>query len=213
MATKAGRKSTGAESFARIMPIFIVVFFIGYAIVAYALLFIPKLGRLVSGGDLDMAPYAARLDETRAYDQQLQTLQSAYDAVTPDRRAGVEQMIPAGTDTQSLYAVFDSLAAQNGMVLISVSTALDSATMTQSGRQVVQVSINLAGGTYPALKTFLAALEHEQRIIDVQSIVFGKDSSDYAITADAYVFSPARLTTPPPAPIAAAAPSDQNTGQ
>lgn len=185
------------ETLARALPILTIVFGLGYALAAYSFLFIPKLGRMVPGGDLDVAPYQRRVDEAVQYQAKVKAMQQDYAAVDAGRRAKVQAMVPMTSETQSLYILFDTLVTSSGGVLTSVDTVPNTEMVNPDGRYEVVGNVNLRGMDYEQFKRFLAALERTERIIDVSSVSLGSSEGSYSLPFRAYGFAEKRLTEIP----------------
>lgn len=189
------------ESLARALPILTVVAALMYAVAAYAFLFIPKMGRVVGGGDLDVSPLERMAADNEAYVASLDEVQRQYLAVEADRRTRVQNMIPSGTNPQSLYVLFDEIAKANSAVLSSIDVANMLETRNGNGRYVVRGSVVFEGIRYEQFKRLLFDLERSERIIDVKSVVFGANDTSYSVTFYAYAFDPTRLRETPAVPV------------
>src|SRR5688572_33106670 len=117
MATPA--RAIPLAGIAKMLPVITGVVAVAYLLAAYVMLFMPKLGRLVKGGELDLSVYETRLSETQAYADSLKSVGTAYQAVNPDRRSRVLNMVPVTPDTPGLYVQVDTIARTHGLVLVS----------------------------------------------------------------------------------------------
>ncbi len=193
------RKAPATETFAKMLPVFTALLAVGYAVSAYAFLFIPKLGRTVSGGDLDLKPYHDRISETAAYQAQLKEMKGAYDTVNAERRARVQGIVPDALDGESLYVLLDSVVQAHGGVLASIETAPDAKKITVSGRRAIRVTASVRNTDYQGIKLILTDLERATRVLDVQSVVFASGTKQYGIVFRAYSFDQDRLRSQPTA--------------
>ncbi len=186
-----------AETLAKMLPVFTGLVAFGYAMTAYAFLFMPKLGRTVSGGDLDLKPYQDRIAEAAAYQTRLKTLQSDYASVNAERRARVQEIVPDRLDAESLYVLLDGITQAHGGVLGNIDTSPDTKRIAANGRRAVRATVSIRNVDYQGLKLILTDLERSTRVMDVQSVVFTPGSKTYGIVFRAYAFDPERLRTAP----------------
>lgn len=181
---------------AKMLPVITGVVAIAYLLAAYVLLFMPKLGRLVSGGELDLTVYETRLAETQAYADSLKAVVAAYGSVNPDRRSRVLNIVPVTPDTPGLYVQVDAIARAHGLVLVSIDAVPDEKSTTLAGRKTVRVAINVAGATYQQFKLFLSDLERSERVLDVQAVIFTPASGNYGLVLRAYSLDQQKILQP-----------------
>lgn len=195
---------------AKMLPVITGIAAVAYLLAAYVLLFMPKLGRLVSGGELDLSVYEARLAETQTYADSLKAAVTAYETVNPDRRSRVLNMVPVTPDAPGLYVQVDAIARAHGLVLVSIDAVPDEKSTTPAGRKTVRVAINVAGATYQQFKLFLSDLERSERVLDVQAVIFTPSSGNYGMVLRAYSLDQQKILQPetavPVDPSAPAAP-------
>lgn len=187
------------------LPIITGLLAVGYLVAAYALLFLPKLGRLVKGGELDLSAYDDRIAETQSYLDGLKVTVGAFNKVNPERRGRVQNIVPTAPDAPGLYVQIDAIARAHDMVLVSVDALPNDKPPTLAGRKGVRVTLNVAGGTYQQMKLFLMDIERSERILDVQDVVFTPASASYGLVLHAYYYDaevalhPELLLVAPPA--------------
>jgi hypothetical protein len=181
-------RANQSAGIAKMMPVITGLVFVAYAVAAYVFLFMPKIGRLVEGGEYDLSVYETRIAEAETYANQLKELESSYRSINPDRRGRVLNMVTLGPDAPGLYVQLDALARTHDMVLVSVDAIPDEKSTSPAGRKTVRAAFNVAGGTYQQLKLFLADLERSERILDAQAVIFTPATGSYGIVARAYYF-------------------------
>jgi len=191
------RKPVMAETLAKMLPILTGLVAVGYAVTAYAFLFMPKLGRTVTGGDLDLKPYQDRITEAAAYQTQLKTLQASFTTVNAERRARVQGMVPDDLDSESLYVLLDSIAQAHNGVLANIETSPEPKRITPDGRRAIRVTASIRNADYQSIKLILTELERSSRVIDVQSVVFTAGTKTYGLVFRAYSFDEDRLHSEP----------------
>lgn len=178
------------------LPIITGLLAVGYLVAAYVLLFLPKLGRLVKGGELDLSSYEDRISETRSYLDSLKGVVTNFNKVNPDRRSRVQNMVPVSPDAPGLYVQLDAIARAHDMVLVSVDALPDEKSSSPAGRKNVRVTVNIAGGTYQQMKLLLADIERSERILDVQAVIFTPSSASYGLVLKAYYFDAIHVLQP-----------------
>lgn len=193
------------------LPVITGIVAVAYLLAAYVLLFMPKLGRLVEGGELDLSAYETRLAETQAYADSLKGVVSSYQSVNAERRGRVLNMVPTTHDTPGLYVQMDAIARAHGLVLVSIDAVPDEKSTSAAGRKTIRVAINVAGATYQQFKLFLSDVERAERILDVQAVIFTPSSGNYGLVLRAYSLDPLVLqpgAAPADPAAAAAAPAE-----
>ena len=102
----------------------------------------------------------------------------------------LEKTLPLKKDVASLFVQFQALAEKHQFRLLSVNIddAIDrtAATTAAAGVQQLNVSLNLAGGSYVNLKEFLASIESNLRLFDINAVYFSPDSSSYSMNLFTY---------------------------
>jgi hypothetical protein len=181
----APRAKQSSEKFARMMPVALVVVLLGYLLSAYMVVFLPKLGRLVGGGSLDVAPLEKSVQDERAYQERLRQQLSVFEGLNPTQRAKATSLVTVGPDVPGILVQIEEIARQSGIVPTSIdATAVDKA--ASGGRRMVRVSFNVSGGDYAAFKSLLANLERSERVFDVQSVVMNPLGATFTLTVNAY---------------------------
>lgn len=176
--------------FAMYLPAIIVVVAILYGLAAYFLLFMPKIGQLMSGGALDLKPLEARLGDYEAYLDQITVEKDEFKMLHSDHVRKVPQILPDWEDAPNLFVQMDAVARENGLVLTSIDTVADGGAPGPHGVRRVRVSLSLAGGTFKEFENFLGSLEHLIRISDIDSLTFSSGDTTYSVILTAYFIEP-----------------------
>ncbi|MDX1440628.1 MAG: type 4a pilus biogenesis protein PilO [Rubricoccaceae bacterium] len=109
--------------------------------------------------------------------------------LTGTDRDKFENIVPSGVDAATIVSSIDSIAAGTGMQLVEVSV---SENRTERGARTQSVAITMElEGRYESFTSFLAQLERNVRLMDVQSLEVGvtQQSSTiltYSVNANAY---------------------------
>src|SRR3989344_2512119 len=139
----------------------------------------------------DVAAANLALAELKDISQKADSLRETYNSVRQEDKEKISRMIPTGSDTANAVTDLEQTTARNGMILRSVDFALPAAGKQatgagkefnlQSGLYILPVSFEVIG-RYDSFRRFLADLELNQRVLDVQTVNFG------SAVADAYTF-------------------------
>ncbi len=127
----------------------------------------------------------ATADDLESYETRLaQTLRRYQDTRRDSVRsvARIDALLPATSDTAALFAEFQEVVEQTGLVLVSLR--ISPAVGTSPQATLLQMSVT--GGNYPALKRLLEVLERNLRLTDVVSLGFDAAVQSYTITAKVY---------------------------
>ncbi len=178
------------------LPAIIVVVGLLYAGAAYFLLFMPKIGRLMTGGALDVRPLEARLGDYRDYLTEITDEKERFSQINSAYLRKVRNMLPDWQDNPNLYVQMEQLAQSNGMVLASIDTIPDDGPPGPDGVKQVRVSLSLMGGTYKEFKSFLASLEDLVRVSDIESLTFSSGDTNYNVILTAYYIEPGFQPSP-----------------
>ncbi len=171
------------------MPVVTGVVAVAVLAVGYGYALKPMIGRVMSGGVYDAAPYRAALEDEKNYQSTLKAKVSEYESINESRRGAIAAMIPTTSDLPGIYVALDDLAKKRGITLLSVD-AVPAAEADEFGHYPIQVSARFSGGGYGLLKTVLLDIERSRRLFDVQSLVFSPESDSISLTMVAYYIDP-----------------------
>lgn len=190
-------KPRAKEGLVKALPAITAVLGVAYAVAAYFLLFMPKIGPLLAGGSLDTAAIEARIADDEAYLKQIAASAQTFKKLNPERKEKLQAIVPLQPGVPDIYVQLDALARAHDLVLVSVDAVPDEKTVSPTGRRIVRSAINVVGGTYEQFKLFLSDVERSLRVFDVQTVVFTPGSSNYGLVLRAYYLDVDR----PPAPV------------
>jgi hypothetical protein len=189
----------------KFMPIILVGAIVGYAALAYVLLFMPKIGKFLDGGEYDLRPLEARLEDEADYLSEINQALVDYKLVNASHKRKLSLMLPPDEDVPGLYVQLSEIAQNNDFVLLSVDTLLDPES-NGAGPNKVHVAANFAGNDYEGFLLLLNDIERLVRVADVKSISFTAGTGNYSVLMDTYYldegFSQIRQTEEiPPQPL------------
>ncbi|KPJ85506.1 hypothetical protein AMJ57_02905 [Parcubacteria bacterium SG8_24] len=179
-------KPKGPTALTRLLPVVTVLAALLYAGAAYYLLFVPKLGQIVGGGEFDTTAIRQQVSDTRSRLEALKEAFSAYSKLNPEHVQRLKRIVPDDADIPGLFVQIDNLARKRGMVLVSVDAVVDDKAASLVGVKPVRISVNIAGGDYERFRLLLSDIELSLRLFDVQSIVFTPTSENYSMLMNAY---------------------------
>lgn len=120
-------------------------------------------------------------------------LVSAEKQIDPQSLARLNQFLPNSPDDVELILNLDSLAARSGLSLSGVSVAdtpLSGSGTASNGKAYNSIDLSLAAtGSYASFRTFLSAIEHSSRILDISSLTVGGSNTGvytYSMTLRLY---------------------------
>ena len=124
-------------------------------------------------------------DDLAAYEQRLtSTLQKYQDTRRDAVRsvARLDTLLPATADSAALFAEFQEVVEQTGLVLVSLRISPG----TSDSPRATLLQLSVTGGNYPALKRLLTVLERNLRLTDVINLGFDATVQSYTINAKVY---------------------------
>ncbi len=180
------KKKQPESPIVKFMPLIGIALILAYAAMAYLLLFMPKVGKFMTGGEYDVKPLEARIEDDENYMARLENALADYRAINDAHKNKLNLMLPPSEDVPGLFVQLDEVARANGMVLSSVDTIVDPAGIGGKGVTPVNVAANFSGGTYDEFLKILNDLESLIRVTDVQSIAFSAGSGNYSLMLTTY---------------------------
>jgi Tfp pilus assembly protein PilO len=154
------------------------------------LLILPKVTLLLSGTRTEIAQLRARIASDRTYSAELDKQVKDFLTLNTGKKTKVNRAMPLSLEAPELFVMFDAMAQENGLVLESIDTATDLEGATADGVIPVRVSLNVTGGAYPAFRGFLYDVEQNERISDVESVLFVPDAGSYGVILHTYYVDP-----------------------
>lgn len=136
----------------------------------------------------DIAKYDDALDSAKEIMAVRDKLAARYNSFDPEDLKRLEKMLPKNVDNVRLIIDIDTLAAQYGMRLTSISVG-ETSVGTKVGEKLgpsgtVHQSVDIGfstTSTYQNFRKFMRALETSLRIVDVKNLTFSStsDGPDY----------------------------------
>lgn len=114
---------------------------------------------------------------------------TALEKLDQEKLQKISRVIPVGRDVPRLVAELEALASETGVSLKSIAVGETERSLTTTlprGVRPIPLSVTVSGVTYSATKAFLAALESNLRLLDVQSFSFSQGVQDYTMSIQAY---------------------------
>ncbi len=180
-----------AKVAARFLPLITVALAIAYGVAAYLLLILPKVSVVLSGARTEIAQLRAGIAGDSVYATELENQVKDFLTLNTGKKTKVHRTMPLSVQTPELFVMFDTIARDNGLSLTSIDTAADPGSIGPDGVVPVRVSFSVAGGSYSAFRNFLHGVEQNERLSDVQSIMFAPSAGSYSIVLRTYYVDPA----------------------
>jgi len=162
---------------------------------------------LLAGGALLLLNIYSDNDISIQLEQRSAALRDKQDEVTKLRQVKSDyerleesaqkilEILPEDQAQANLILDLEALAQRHNLVLNNLNIAEPKQTITSDKKNKQQVSsliltVNLTGGDYFVMKSFLADLEKNVRIMDIQSLVYTPGTNSYDLTLATYYLKP-----------------------
>lgn len=167
------------EKLTKAMPYIMVAVGLLYVILFYIFILKPKIGRIIEGGQYDLAPVETILQQETAYRASLKQYLDSMDDVNEAYRTTVSNIVPNSMDFPGLIVTLDAISAKHHLVMNGLDVGSIEQT-TQDGRMIISGTVNFQGGDYPIMKAFLRDLERSRRVMDIRNINFSPGGSSFS---------------------------------
>ncbi|OGF28612.1 hypothetical protein A2477_00795 [Candidatus Falkowbacteria bacterium RIFOXYC2_FULL_47_12] len=143
--------------------------------------------------------------QTEKKSADLQRLLDAYNSISAADLAAINALVPEREDLETLFFQLNAMAKQNGIFVTAIALSDETAAENMpkrsrlevtekapadaaagAGPQTINLTIKVSGAGYAAFKNFLAALEQNARLLDVQEVSYDPKSEAAEITLQAY---------------------------
>lgn len=153
----------------------------------------------------DLATVQQTLDETKDLGRRYDELDARYQQISPDDIARITDFLPPKPDIGDLLIDVDTLAANAGMKLDSISfdegagkvsavtaSAPPATEASAAGELIESFGFSFkTPGSYEAFQKLLTSLENNLRLVDITKVTFGAGSDDsdhYQFTVEAKTY-------------------------
>lgn len=187
-----------AEKLARALPVLTGVLAVGLLLLAYTVFFMPKIGRLVPGGQYDATPYETAVRDEKDYQAKLSGQIAMFEALNPVQREKALNLVTTEVDFPGLLVQLSEICTRHQTTCPAIDVVQDE-TVLAGNRRSARMSLNVTGIDYAGMKSFLADLERSRRLFDVESLIFTPGSQSFSVTLRAYYLAGA-VAAPVPAP-------------
>ena len=168
-------------------------------------LLLPQYHRLKDTGVFESKEAENILAERENYLGELRNMRQTYDDLEIRAWRNLDNILPRESDIYLLFAQMETLARDNGLVLVSININDGSAAASQQtpnskvekpavvnnsvadNIRTINLSLNLEGiNSYENFKLFLDNLENNARILDIKSLSYSPEKSTYTVTLATY---------------------------
>ncbi len=170
---------------------------------AFFLVVQPQWTRVGPGRELDVDALQATLEEREGYLAQLKTLRSNYEQIPAEQILLLSRVLPTTKAVPELLTQFEAMGQQSGIDVtnINISEVTEarasakqqleqevSGTAKQTAKNVksLNIQVQISTKNYGRFKTFIQALQSNDRIMDVESYLFSTDQETQSVTVSTY---------------------------
>jgi len=151
----------------------------------------PKYRESGQGNRVNLDLTKAELLKRQQHSEQLQALVENYNKINPADIARIKMILPREKDIPGLFVQFQELATKNNMLLAAIN--FNDTPSTPDSDEIKKISINvdlvgISGISYREIKNFIASVETNLRLLDIDSVFFTPDSNNYSLTIMAYYY-------------------------
>lgn len=151
----------------------------------------PRFRESGQGNKVDLNLIKAELLKRQQHLEQLQTLIENYNKISPAEIARIKMILPRDQDIPGLFVQFQELATKNNLLLGAIN--FNDAPATSGSAEIKKISINVDlvssnDISYQEIKKFIASVETNLRLLDIDSVFFTPDSTNYSLTIIAYYY-------------------------
>lgn len=177
--------------FARFYKLITALLVILIVVGAYFFILEPKYNKSGQENVINLDSAKDELLKRQQHFEQLQILVKNYNQISPDEIARIKMILPRNKDIPGLFVQFQELAAKNNILLTSID--FNDTPLIDNSDGVKEISINIellsvGGNAYQEVKKFIASVETNLRLFDIESVFFTPDSKSYSLTIIAYYY-------------------------
>lgn len=157
----------------------------------YILVLEPKYREFGQGSKTNLNLAKTELLKQQQHFDQLKALVENYNKISPAEIARIKMILPRDKDIAGLFVQFQELAAKNNLLLTVINFNDTPAASSKGEIKKISISINLlgsGGNNYREIKNFIASVETNLRLLDIDSVLFSPGSSAYSLTIIAYYY-------------------------
>ncbi len=138
----------------------------------------PKVDQAVNGGPFDLASHRQVLAEQKEYLQRLEELKIESDNINIAELEKLDLVLANTVSMPDILKQIDALAIQSGLELIGFGAGYE--------QGVITISLSFKGGDYQSIKQYLAAIEKNIRIMDVETVTMKELGNILSLTIKSY---------------------------
>lgn len=177
--------------FARFYKVFTTLLVI--LIVAGAFFFIlePKYRESGQGNKVNLDLEKAELEKRQQHLKRLKVLVENYNKISPAEISRIKKILPDERDIPGLFAQFQELAAKNNLLLLSINFNEAPLAASTDGIKKISIAVDLlstGSGSYQEIKRFVASLETNLRLLDIESVFYTPGSGSYSLIINTYYY-------------------------
>ena len=173
-----------------ITALIVIIIFVG----SYFFILEPKYQQVGIGGQYNVDTLTKELEKRKNYVTEVQALIANYQQLRQDDIIKLEQILPHKKDIPGLFVQLEAIAKENGLRLVGISiNEVPGVTRVENDGVIgkLNITVNLVGkttGGYRIVKDYLASVERNLRLFDVNAVYFTPGSPNYTISLFTYYF-------------------------
>lgn len=163
----------------------------------YFLIIAPKLAGIQGSTSKDVAEKQALIQANEAEIQRLRSLEEDLQSVTASEQRRLESVMPSAAELDDLYVQFSDLASGLGLSMVSLGFSDTGSSATGEEKQQLDGDIQTLDVTftvdgvegYDGLKQLLDTLHNNLRLIEMNSLSYTPDTTQYSLVLKLYYFN------------------------
>lgn len=174
--------------FYKLITVLLVILIVGSG---YFFVLEPKFRESGQGSKVNLDLTKTELLKRQQYLEQLKALIENYNKISPAEINRIKMILPRDKDIPGLFVQFQELATKNNLLLAAINFNDAPATTETTGLKKISINVDLISSSeisYQAIKKFIASVETNLRLLDIDSIFFIPNSSNYSLTILAYYY-------------------------
>jgi hypothetical protein len=182
----------------------IIVFIVAFILLSLFLLLLPKYNSIQNSIEVSNENKEKEKEALIAYNLRLDGYIASFEKINDSNRDRIYTLLPDDDLKENLFVRFEDLVRRRGLLLESLTVEasdVESALNPDANKKRVNpkktrslpegvgsvvIGINLLGIEYEELKEFLAIIEKNLRIMDINNLSFNNDNKSLSLTITTY---------------------------
>lgn len=192
--TKKEKKRLLSAVIARYYKIFIIILLIFIISFSYYFILKPKYEQVGIGGKYNLETLKKELKKRQGYLKNLKELNGNYRKISKKEIDKLGKVLPKEKDIAGIFVQLEELTLKNDFLLTSINineipSSIESNNDEALTINKLSITLNLVStgsNSYNNLKLFLADLEDNLRLFDINAVYFSPGSTLYSVSLFTY---------------------------